>query len=387
VREEPVPPSHYVPDLPPDLERIVLKAMAKDLGSRYQSAEELRADLIRFGRGHPVAAAPVVPAMAAAAIDESPTVASRRPPTNAEQMWDEPPRRWGPVIAVVVGLGLLAAVIAFALFSAGTKPTDTSGSTVEVPDVVGHTFAEAQGELKGLGFKVSRRDELSDAPIDEVIKQSPEAGLLARKGRIVVLTVSSSQVSVPNVVGQTKEQAEASLTKRGLVYTPVEVDAPDKLPGTVISTTPVAGTKVPKGSMVTVTIAKAPQIPIPAVAGMDQAAAQTLLTNAGFSVSVTAQPHATIPAGKAIGTTPAAGTKVDKGTFIVLLVSTGPSTVAVPDVTNQQCQSGATTLQNAGFGVTINGTPSNPASLVASQSPPGGSMAAPGSTVTINCTL
>ena len=62
VREQPVPPSHYAPDLPPDLERIVLKAMAKDVSARYQTAEELRADLVRFGRGQQVSAPPVLAA-------------------------------------------------------------------------------------------------------------------------------------------------------------------------------------------------------------------------------------------------------------------------------------------------------------------------------------
>ncbi len=389
VREQPVPPSQYLPDLSPDLERIVLTAMAKDLATRYQSAEELRADLIRFGRGTPVAA--VVPAAVPVRADEAPTVATRRPvaASTAEEMWDEPPRRWGPVVAVVFGLGLLAAVIAFALFSAGSTPTDPTGKTVEVPDVVGSTFAEASGELEGLGFTVIRRDEISDAPIDEVIKQSPEAGLLARKGRAIVLTVSGSEVNVPNVVGQTKEQAEASLTDRGLIYTPVEVDAPDKLPGTVISTDPVAGTKVPKGSPVTVNIAKEPLIDIPSVAGQDQTSAQALLQNAGFVVNTTAQQHATVPAGKVIGTTPAAGTKALKGSIVVLLVSTGPGTVAVPGVTGQQCNAtGYGPLTSAGFGVAITGNPGAPApNPIVSQSPGGGSQAAPGSTVTITCTI
>jgi len=389
VREQPVPPSQYVPDLPPDLERIVLKAMAKDLATRYQSAEELRADLIRFGRGRPVTAAVLAPAVTAAAIDEAPTMAARRTPAEAAaaDMWDEPPRRWGPVVAVVLGLGLLAGVIAFALFSAGSKPVDPTGRTVEVPDVVGQTYDVAKADLEGRGLKVVRRDEISDSPIDEVIKQSPEAGLLVRTGRTIVLTVSGSEVTVPNLVGQSYEQAEAALQKRGLLASKVEVDAPDKLPGTVISTDPASGQKVAKGSSVAVTVAKEPLIEIPSVAGQDQVAAQNTLQNAGFSVTVTAEPSDAQPAGKAIGTNPAAGTMAGKGSAVQLLVSTGPSNVAVPDVVGQQCGAGAQTLQNAGFGVTINGDPNNPLQHVASQNPVGGTMAAPGSTVSINCSL
>ncbi len=286
---------------------------------------------------------------------------------------------------MIVGLGLLAAVIGFALFSAGNKPVDTSGKTVEVPDLVGQTFADAQAQLEGLGFTAVRRDEISDAPIEEVIKQSPEAGLLARKGRAIVLTVSGSEVTVPNLVGQTYEQAEAALSKRGLLAVKVEVDAPDKLPGTVISTDPAAGQKVAKGSSVSVTAAKEPQIEVPDVTGQDQVAAQTTLQNAGFQVTVAAQPSETVPVGKVIATNPPAGTKIDKSTAVQLLVSTGPTNVAVPSVVGQQCGTGAQTLQNAGFGVTISGNPSDPAQNVTSQSPAAGTMLPAGSAVSISC--
>jgi serine/threonine-protein kinase len=124
VREQAVPPSQYVPDIPPDLERIVLTAMAKDLATRYQSAEELRADLIRFGRGRPVTAPAVVPAVPAAR--EAETTMASRPPEGVvhDQMWEEP-RRWAPIVATIIGLGLLAAVIGYALFGG---EANTSGS-------------------------------------------------------------------------------------------------------------------------------------------------------------------------------------------------------------------------------------------------------------------
>ncbi|MBM3673164.1 MAG: Stk1 family PASTA domain-containing Ser/Thr kinase [Actinobacteria bacterium] len=387
VREQPVPPSQYVADLPPDLERIVLKAMSKDLATRYQSAEELRADLVRFGRGQPVTA----PVAAMAAVDEAPTVAAMPPPRAPEPavspMWEEPPRRWAPVLTVILGLGMLAAVIAFALLSGSERPTSTTGKRVEITDVVGSTYAEAEAELVALGFEVVRRDELSDAPAEEVIKQSPEAGRLARKGSTVTLTVSASEVTIPNLANLTYDQAEAALTKRNLGAVKNEIEDPTKVPGTVIGTDPPAGTKVSKGSQVRVDVVKDPDVTIPSVAGMDQATAANTLTAAGVSPTILAQPSDTIPAGNAIGTNPAAGTKVPKGSLVTLFISQGPTSVPVPNVVGQQCGAGANQVAAAGFNVTVNGTPANPASTVASQSPAGGSAAPPGSSVTVNCTL
>src|SRR5947209_19794373 len=66
VREQPVPPSQHNPDVPPAFEAIVLHAMAKKRDDRYPSADALRADLLRFAQGRPVAAASAAPAAAAA---------------------------------------------------------------------------------------------------------------------------------------------------------------------------------------------------------------------------------------------------------------------------------------------------------------------------------
>ncbi|MEX0665542.1 MAG: Stk1 family PASTA domain-containing Ser/Thr kinase [Acidimicrobiia bacterium] len=383
VREQPVPPSEFVPDLPPDLERIVLKAMSKDLATRYQSAEELRADLVRFGRGHPVTAPAAGAGFAIDELDEAPTIATSRAPVPAAaaEMWDEPPRRWGPVLAVVLGLGMLAAVIAFALFSGSNRPTGSGGATIEVPNVVGDGYTDAEAELIALGFKVERLDEVSDQPIDQVIGQNPEGGRLARKGRTIVLTVSGKDVTIPNLTNLTWEQAQAELIERGLVPVKVDVEDPAKLPNTVISTDPPVGSKVPKGSQVKVNVVKEPQIAIPPVAGMDQATAQNTLTTAGFSVTVTAQPHDTIPAGTAIATNPPAGTKADKGSAVTLLVSLGPTTVPVPNVIGQGCNAGASQLTAAGFNVSITGLQSG---TVTAQNPSSGSYP-PGTTVSLTC--
>jgi serine/threonine-protein kinase len=384
VREQVVPPTQLVPAVPPDLERIVMTALAKDVATRYQTAEEMRADLMRFGRGQRVAAPPP------ASLTESPTMAATGmaaatvagAPADAEMWDDEEPRRWGTIVAATAGVALLAAVIIYAVFFLGGK--DDGGNAVEkaeVPNVVGQTFDAANAQLTGLGFKVERRDEVNDAPIDQVTEQTPEAGLLIAKGRTITLTVSSRQVTIPDLTGQTFEAATAALADIGLTAERVDVEAADKAAGTVITTDPVPGTKVDKGTVVKVAVAAEPPVDIPNVVGQDQVAAQNALQAAGFSVQLMPVADNTVAAGKVISTTPAGGTKAPKGSTVVMNVSTGPQLVPVPGVVGQPCATGAGQLQAAGFNVVQNGS----GGVVVAQVPGAGQQAAPGTQVAINC--
>ena len=382
VREEPVPPTRLVPDVPPDLERIVMTALAKDLRIRYQSAADLRADLMRFGRGRPLEGAVATPIAAAVAADAA-TVAAVAPEVHPEQMWtDDNDRRWAPVVATILGLALLVGVIVYALAFLGKDGGGGSKPTAEVPNLVGQPYDAAAQQARDAGFKVTRVDEINDAPVDQVVEQRPEAGLLLEKGRTVVLTVSASQVQLPNVVGQSFDQANTALTKLGLTVNRTDQDSADKAPGTVLTMSPEAGTKVDKGTAVALIVATEPPVDVPDVRGQDQVQAQTILQNAGFQVSVVPTPDNTVPAGKVVNTDPAPATKAPKGTTIAVQVSTGPQTAAIPNVVGQPAQTAANTLTGAGFNVVVSGcTGLKP---VKTQSP-GAGEAPVGTSVTINC--
>jgi eukaryotic-like serine/threonine-protein kinase len=384
VREEPVPPTRLVPDIPPDLERIVLTALAKDVTVRYQSAADLRADLMRFGRGRPLVGAAAAPAMVAPVEPELPTVAAAAPAAQGDIWDDRQHRRAAPMIATGLGLALLIGVIVYALFFLG-KGNSGGGSAdkVEVPNVVGQTYAQASQAIQNAGFNADRQDELNDAPVDQVISQRPDGGLLLAKGRTVVLVVSAKQVPIPNVVGQTYDDANNALTKLGLLVQRNDQPTADQPANTVTASSPAAGTKVDKGTTVTLTVAQQPPITVPDVRGQDQVQAQTILQNAGFQVSVAPASDPTVPTGKVISTDPPAGAQATKGSTISVSVSTGPATAEIPNVVGASAQSASTALTGAGFNVVI-AKCSAFNNVVKTQSP-GAGTAPVGTAVTISC--
>ena len=388
VREQPMPPSQFVPDLPPDLDTVIMTALAKDVTARYQSADALRDDLVRFERGRPVAA-PFAPLASADVPTMAATAAAA--PTQAGAMWDEPPRRrWGPIIATIIGLGLLAALLVVLLVPQLRdqllgNTASASAPKVEVPDVTtgNPAFADAATRLKAAGFKVARTDvEAATLDAGRVVKQSPGAGELLAKGKVVTLQVVGSIVTLPNVVGQTFDQAQLALQSLKLTVQRSDMATTTQPAGTVLAMSPVAGTKAARGTAVTLTVAKAPQVAVPDVRGQDQTQASTVLQTAGFQVAVVPQANNTVPSGKVINTIPPPGTMANKGDSIQMVVSTGPSTITVPNVVGQNRQNAIAALTAAGLNVQASCGTNSP---VVSQNPAGGSMVPPGSTVAIAC--
>jgi len=160
VKESPVPPSQHNPDVPPAFEAIVLKAMAKNKANRYGSAEELRADLIRFRQGVPVSAEPVLAAAditdmhsGRRGIDADATqMVAAGPPTMVGAP-APPPRRTGAYIGVLVALLL---VLAGMLFLLGRQLGVGTGAKVAVPGVIGDNEVDATAKLADVGLKAKK---------------------------------------------------------------------------------------------------------------------------------------------------------------------------------------------------------------------------------------
>jgi beta-lactam-binding protein with PASTA domain len=364
VRETPIAPSALVPDIPGAMDRIVLTAMAKSTDERYQSAQDLRGDLLRFERGRPLVGGPMPPAVAT-----RPSVVVAAPVTATAAVRATPPapvaarparRGHGAAIAAVaIALVLLLGLIGVLLSQANIGGGGGGTATLDVPPVVGIAFAQADTSLKALGFTVQRTDldDPQQAP-DVVLSQDPEAGRKIAKGGLITLKVSSATIKMPDVVGKNRTDAAQALANANLVPTFVEADS-SQPPGTVLSTDPASGAAVPKlpggqgRPTVNVTVAREPAIPVPDVGTQDLATANTTLTALGFQVVLTPTPSDTVPLGKVIGTDPAAGTPLKRGAAVKLLVSTGPTLVNVPNMVGQPRATAETVLHDTlGFGLT-----------------------------------
>ncbi len=223
VRDQPVLPRQLNPAMPVELERVVMKAMAKSPDDRYATADEFRADLLRFAEGTPVEAgdpaltsvmgAVGATGVMAAGMTQAVPAGATGAPTQAEI---ERKKRTRRLIIVLITLLVVLAIIAFFLLrSIGVFGT----SQVVVPDVAGQPVAAATTTLNA-GFVVSNGPtELSSQPQGTVLSTRPRSGAKANKNSTIVLTTSAGAgIAVPNVVGEQFTQATQKLQHAGLDF-------------------------------------------------------------------------------------------------------------------------------------------------------------------------
>jgi beta-lactam-binding protein with PASTA domain/predicted Ser/Thr protein kinase len=393
----PEPPSSLRPDLPRALDLVVMRALAKDPEDRYQSAEEMDADLERVARGAPVAAATeesatqimrIPPAAAAAATSATMVAPRRTEPAVASSYYEdyeEPVRRrpvwpWLAALLFVVAAGAGGWYVWHQLSNPGV-------AKVHVEYYVNESRARAVKQIGQIGLKPKVQKESNDTTsAGLVFKQDPAGGKLVAKGSTVTIWVSTGKpkVQVPDVVGQSQDTAVKQLEDAGL--DPKVFSVPGGTAGRVTATAPGAGKQAVKGSTVRVNVASGPApVVVPKVTGEPISQATADLHQLGFDVNPTYVDDKA-PANQVIEQDPSPGSKSPKGSTINVKVSNGPKTASVPGVTGQNQDQATQTLQNAGFSVQPQQTdvadPSQDG-IVQSQDPPGGQDAPEGSTVTI----
>jgi eukaryotic-like serine/threonine-protein kinase len=196
---------------------------------------------------------------------------------------------------------------------------------VLVPAVENLSEVQAVRELHKAGLEVTTDPEFSDkVKKGFAIRTVPREGAEVTKGTRVRLLVSQGpeQVAVPDVTGQSQDSAEARLRDARFEVAVHEEESEDVPEGDVISQDPAAGTKVTRGSTVTITVSKGkPKVTVPDVVGMKEARASSTLSGAGLS-AVRQEREITDPAqdGVVIEERPGAGTEVDKGSDVVIVV-------------------------------------------------------------------
>jgi eukaryotic-like serine/threonine-protein kinase len=378
VSEAPRRPSAINPNVPPALDAVVMRALAKDPDARFKDADAFLKALDAAEKAPDTPRAQDTAAYAAV----SPEGETDLPVAEEEYVeYEDRRRRWRWFILALLVAGVVA-LVAYAL----TRP-----SHVAVPDVIGQNVDQATQVLDGKGFDVAIKAVPSGAPRNQVVEQDPiptdRGGGKAEEGSTVTLSVSSGPaiVAVPDVSNLNR----ATATKR-LQHAGFKVNVQDQFSKTVpkglaIGTEPAAGTQLSTAQAVTLLISRgANTITVPNVVGLDDQAALAALSNAGLS-GVEVQRDSTEPQGKVLNQSPAAGKQVARGSQVTVFASTGA--ITVPDVTGQDRKAAVATLKKAGFVVAVTEQAiSDPAQVnrVVSEFPPGGSRGQRGDTVTIS---
>ena len=389
LADVPPAPSELRPDVPEDLDLVVVRALAKEPADRYQSAAAMDADLETVARGGRVAAETAEAATMVLSGERTldataATQVVRRPPPSYE-----PPKRGRSFWPWLVGLGVVLALLIGGWLAYDSIQRQLQGAeTVAVPYVVGIPQANAESLIQNKGL-VPNVHRVANADVEEgvVFNQSPTEGTRVDKETVVRIDVSSGkpEVTIPSVVGQSVEDAVAELTRAGLDAQVVEVNS-DRDEGTVTAQSPNAGTVVVEGTRVRINVSKGPRpVSVPNVVGLpyDQAASE--LQRGGFGV---ARIDVDSDQAKGIVTDqdPNGGSEGSKGSTVTVSVSKGPSTAAVPDVTTQDVSIAQTTLDAAGFRTRVvleDTTDPTSDGIVVSQDPVGGTQAKPNSLVTL----
>ncbi len=396
LSDTPQPPSIKRPEIPPDLDMIVLRALAKNPDDRFQTAAEMAAELERVAQGAGVTtetADAATAVLSGTAFATAPTAITppRRPPAAARPSYRyaEPPPKRRPIWPWLLALLLVVLAGVAGWFAYGKIQDSLSGSgTVAVPNVIPLREDLAVNRLSGKGFdpKVHRMPN-EDTPEGFVYDQDPTAGQRIGKGSTVDVFVSTGppKVEVPNVKGKSRDDAVGTLTEAGLKPKTFEVFSAED-PGTVVAQFPEGGTTVVKGTKVRINISRGVKpITVPGVVGQPYDNAASQLQVAGFAVArrdvESGQPKDVV-----IDQQPKGGASLSRGGTVILYVSKGPKFSTIPDVTSQDEDTATQTLERSGFVVEVQDqetTDPTQDGIVLSQDPPGNTRGKPGRTVTI----
>ncbi len=416
VKDEPTPPSAINPDIDPDLEDIIMVALAKNPQARFATANDMRMALNDYLAGRPVTlpggagftsartqmiGAPVgVNTAAATAVmggvapvdgtqampvmhggATSPSATGSFQATSYRDSHTAPKSKKPLIIAIAAVLAVaLIAGIAFALAGGGA-----TGEMVDVPNVTGKTQPEAKSELERAGFELGVVSSTFDENVEPglVISQDP-TGKAAKGSKVnLVLSQGDETVSVPDFYKMTPDQAKAAAEKVGLKAVERESGYSDSVEdGHIMDQSPSAGSSVAKGTEIEYVVSRGTElVQAPNVIGSTEEEAKSKLQAEGFGVDVR-HDYSDKDKGTVFKQDPL-NDKVKPGSTVKITVSDGPEENEVPDVVGLSESDAKSQLKAAGFKVSTDSvySDSTPKGQVIDQSVTGS--AEPNTTVTI----
>ncbi|WP_426498325.1 Stk1 family PASTA domain-containing Ser/Thr kinase [Streptomyces sp. D54] len=414
VREEPQPPSNFDPEITPEMDAIVLKALTKDPDYRYQSADEMRADIEACLDGQPVAATAAMGAAGYGGYDgynpDQPTAALRPTDPNNAQTSMLPPvnpddggygyddrqgrrrqqKKSNTSTILLVVAGILVLIGAILIGRVIFTPTSDDGQ-IKAPNLVGSTVDQAEklAARTDVTVKVGAEEPCEEQEKGEICSQDPAADALMDKDGTVTVVVSAGapKIEIPNVLEKSEDGAREVLEGKGFTVN-VTTEESEKTEGTVIEQDPKGGAKAEEGAEITITVAVQTTDPMPDVRTRQYDAAVAQLNQLGFTNVSRADVDSEKPAGEVIEQTPAGPSKQAKDVQIVLKVSKGPAQpeqVQIPgDIGGKSYQDAKGQLEGLGFVVALApNSVDKPNARVITSSPAPTAQAPKGSTVTL----
>lgn len=378
INENPLPPSRLRDDIPPGLERVIMKALNKDSAYRYPSAAEMKEDLHRSLTMEipPGTETMVIPTYRQDQEETAAIPTAARPATLPSWLG------WSILLIallILAGLGIWAALAL------------TRVEYVDVPQVIGLNMQEAEQKLEDVGLDIKIVDQKPNdtVPAGHIIDQDPLAGARAKKGDAVNVTISLGveTTKVPTLIGLTIDKAKEELRKAELQLGSVS-HAPSSsvAPGKIMRQSVDPGITVSKGSTIDVVVSQGvPKVIMPDVVGLSFEDATAILDQYGLKYSREDRVDDSVPAGEIITQSPDAGTEVEKGTIVTLVVSLGPESVQVPNEVGRKATTAEKELQRRGLKANFISVPSLPdqKDRVIRQDPEPGTTVAKGSNVTL----
>ena len=319
ISGRPLPPGDVNPEVPEGLDAVVARLLARDPEDRYRDAAELIEDLERVQRGESpavVAARQQIPRPATTLLDAREDDERRRR------------RHWVPP-ALILLLTLLGGT-AYALIP-GTA------SEAVVPHLVGANSVEEARELAGDRFEVVEGNRVEDTEaVGTIVAQTPYAGEMAEEGSEISVDIVGTRIAdVPDVEGETREEAERILKEAGFEIEVKTVGSSAGDENQVIGQNPRgdSGETAKVGSAVAITIGEGPaNVEVPSINDLALRETEQILEEAGLKLGSRMEvPNDRVSAGHIVEQHPAAGTEVEPGSTVDVVVSSGPQQPPTPD--------------------------------------------------------
>lgn len=341
VAEMPPLPSAIAADISPELDRMVMKSLAKRPEERYQDAASMRSDMVRAAAGAAISA-PMLPPLPVT----TPTEGIAAPHTSyAPAQWSQvlgedldnedeekeiaqKKKKRKTIWAVVIGILVAIALIALVWWLIASNKNQEPEQVAIPENIIGMSAIEAQRSLEDLGLVMEQGQAIASETVDKgkVAATDPKPGSMVDPGSTVTIQLSSgaAEITVPDVSGQTQDAARKTLEDAGLQVGSVKYEDDSKVAADrVIRTTPEAGSSASKDEEIILVLASSyVSIDSGQVVGKSQEQGLKYLADLGLQTNTVTEETTAAPNGQIIAVDPSGRVKV--GSSVTVKVAKTP---------------------------------------------------------------